>query len=466
MPSGPADGILSKAVPVEGVQMAFIAFDIGSGSIRCALSGENGRFELFDRAATPVHPAADGGVEIDGEEVCEIVLGMVARASRDRARLIRGLGFSCLGSAFVPVGPNGEATGRALSPLDARPPVVPPADLAADDLYRRTGQNPHAMSSMYQLRYLVNSVGYPLAGTTSFLSLRGLLVARLCGVRVEDHSWASRTMLYDWRVGDWADDLLAYAGVSRTQMPQIVESTRALPVVPERAGELGLDVGAVAIVGGLDNCCAVAAAGADPRTLVNISGTFEHLSAVVPGAAVPAFVPDADAFAFRSVRPDEAVACSRSTTGRALERLLAAGTTTGDYLERGVAPGPNRTEPGPELEVARLLDRGCFEMRRFLDAYERAVEPVGTIIVVGGGARSTAALQRKANVLGRRLLVATRSEASLDGALRLTRLALDGTMGHDVEVPRPVASAPIVESHPDLHAAFEPYYKEFIANGS
>lgn len=241
------------------------------------------------------------------------------------------------------------------------------------------------------------------------------------------------------------------------------------------------------VAGGMDNCCAVAGAGVDTiagreagsagsaevaagAKLVNISGTFEHLSGTIWSATVPRFVCDAGAFAFRGLRAGEAVACSRTTVGRQLRELTRSGGISPDYLVTGVAPGPSSFGPEAREDVDRLLDRSCFEMRRFLDLYQQAVAPVESITVVGGGAGSRAALQRKANVLGKRLVIPRETEASVMGALMVAWCALFGRARADAAAEagaRGVAgfanpTVSEVEFDPGLHEAFSAAYEEYL----
>ncbi len=79
---------------------------------------------------------------------------------------------------------------------------------------------------------------------------------KLTGVLSTDRSYASGSGAYDLRTGDYSDEILTAAGLSRTLLPPIVESTAIIgEVLPDVAAELGLPSHVKVVSGGVDNSC-------------------------------------------------------------------------------------------------------------------------------------------------------------------------------------------------------------------
>jgi len=60
-----------------------------------------------------------------------------------------------------------------------------------------------------------------------------------------------------------------------------------------------------------------------------------------------------------------------------------------------------------------LLEASCFMLRIFLEKYESVCGPAKRIIVIGGGAVMSAALQKKANILGKTLVLSENPQAAV-----------------------------------------------------
>ena len=113
-----------------------------------------------------------------------------------------------------------------------------------------------------------------------FRSLRGYAMAELCGVDAEDPTWASRTMLFELEACGWSETILSAAKLPRDVLPPLWPATSTWPVKTARQERLGLAPGAVAVLGAMDNCCALLGATSPGSSgLVNIVGTYEHMAA-------------------------------------------------------------------------------------------------------------------------------------------------------------------------------------------
>ncbi len=438
-----------------------LAFDIGSGSIRAQLADFGGHLIADARVATPQVCDADSGVvEFSGDAILEAVLGLLRKCSRQAPpSSIGALVFSCLGTSMLPVDPAGGAVGPAISPLDLRVPLPDMGEAAKRDIYLRSGQNPDRASALYQLMWRKERESFP--PDLRFMSLRAFMIEHLCGRTAEDPAWASRTMLYDLEQDAWASDLLDKARITTEMLPAVQSPTSTFAIRPEFISEYELAPDARAVVGSMDNCCGVLGACAPAASLVNVTGTFEHLAARIRGDHAPDFVMESGGLAFRWLEPGMLLAVSRTSVGRQIQEFLQSGCESINplYLKDELPPGPvEEKDDTPQSEIIKLLDTAAFEMRKFLEASESDFED---IVVIGGAADAPASLQRKANILGKPLKVVRHTESCVMGALRIGWCALNRKPLNDWDCPFQNPVERLYNPMPEHCAAFDARYKEW-----
>lgn len=105
----------------------------------------------------------------------------------------------------------------------------------------------------------------------------------LTGARVTDPSNASFMGVYD-TLGrsDWHDELLMATGLSRSQMPEVVDASAAAGrLTVSAASLLGLPAGLPMLTGVMDTSAAVLLTGAADGQLINVCGTTDVLAMCV-----------------------------------------------------------------------------------------------------------------------------------------------------------------------------------------
>ena len=119
---------------------------------------------------------------------------------------------------------------------------------------------------------------------------KDFLRLRLTGDYVAEMSDSAGTSWLDVDKRDWSDDLLAATGLTRAQMPRLIEGSEASGTVHSAlASELGLPQGVIVAGGGGDNAASAIGAG-----VVNKGDAFVSLgTSGVLFAASDAYQPDA-----------------------------------------------------------------------------------------------------------------------------------------------------------------------------
>jgi xylulokinase len=283
-------------------------------------------------------------------------------------------------------------------------------------------------------------------------------------------SWplAGRTMLFDVRAHRWAPRILDELGLAAERLPRTLPSGAPVGTIPSGvARDLGLPEGVLVVAGGHDQTCAALGVGVTSGgRAVWATGTVE---CICPAFAQPRF----DAELMRSNL------CTYDFTARGMYTTVAFSLTGGNILkwfrdqfgagelaqarDRGVSayelllaqmpaqPAgllvlPYFTPSGTPYfdahaagailglslsttrgEVVRALLEGvALEMRLNIDILERAGLGVEEYVASGGGARSRAWVQLKADVSGRPISTVGVTESGCLGAAMLARAAREG----------------------------------------
>ena len=427
--------------------MSVLAVDIGSSRIKAMLAGWDGRVRHLRSVATPRRGAEPGESSFPVDEVQRAVEDLiVAVAHADATERVDTLSFSCLGTAMAPVAANGQPLGPALAPTDLRPLAQrgPMASLGIDaaELRRRTGSDPAVASFLWHVLWWQAERPAVMEQTHRFRSLRGHILAQLCGADVEDHSWASRSMLVELGADDWSPQIVAAAGLPPDVLPALVPSTAVFAIHSAAVERLGLAAGARAVAGGMDNCCAVlGAAGTDRSGLVNIVGTYEHMAGAAGLDVVRRVAAASSAIIHRYLLPGQFVTMTRVPIGDLLAQATTGMAERLDELFDGLADRPlgvtieldaravrealRNGRPRGEI-VQGLVQAAATVLVRFVDAWAAEGLPSDPIAVVGGGSGHDGLLRLKATMLRRTLIALARDEAAALGALRLAAMATRG----------------------------------------
>ncbi len=136
------------------------------------------------------------------------------------------------------------------------------AKVGMENAYRITGHRASSSYSAAKMMWVRDHQPEIFAQAHKFVQAKDFIVARLTGVFATDFSDASGTNLYDLQTYDWSPVMLAAAGLERSILPELHESTDVVgQVLPSVADEIGLAAGTPVVIGGGDGCCAAAGAG-------------------------------------------------------------------------------------------------------------------------------------------------------------------------------------------------------------
>lgn len=447
----------------------FLGIDFGTSAVKALLV--DGEQAVVGSASVPLmvgRPAA-GQSEQNPEAWWQAMLDSVDRLGRAHDEAL---------SAVEGIGLSGQMHGAVL--LDRAGTVLRPAILWND---ARSGAECAELEAAFPLLQAVTG-NIAMPGFTApkliwvrkhepavFKRLRTVLLPkayiryRLTGEMIEEMSDASGTLWLDVGARDWSDSALAATGLSRGEMPRLVEGNAAAGVLDAALAARWHMVRRPVVAGGAgDN-----AAGAVGLSAIRAGDAFVSLgTSGVLFAATERFrpYPQAAVHAFCHALPGlwhqmgvtlsaaASLAWWAGVTGMAEVDLLAElnsakmpsralflpylgdeRTPHNDTAIRAAFAGLSHETDRKALTQA-VLEGVAFSLRDCLDALRASGTIVESADVIGGGSRSREWIAIIASVLGIPMhRLAAGENGGAFGAARLARMAVTGEAPEVVCVP-------------------------------
>jgi gluconokinase len=375
------------------------------------------------------------------------------------------------------------------------------------ELHDRTGTPLHPMAPLVKLVWFREEEPETFAAARRWVGRKELVLHRLTGEWVVDHSVASGTGLFSIRDLDWDAEALEVAGITAELLARPVPTTTVLRgLTPEAARETGLDAGLPVVVGAGDGPLANLGVGAvRPGVAACSIGTSGALRLTVerpvidPQRRLFAYDLDGDRWVTGGAINNggvvlewagEALAPDLGPHSEDELLALAAEVPAGSdglvmlpYLLSERAPNWSATPRGAYVGLTRAHGRGhlvraavegvCQQLALVLASMREAGNDVDEIRATGGFARSPFWRQLLADVLGMPIDFPEGHEGSGFGAALLGMQALGlvdsidtaadlVTIAERVE-PDPEAAAHYAELLPffaSLYDALEPTFRD------
>ncbi|MBN1352889.1 hypothetical protein JXJ21_26100 [candidate division KSB1 bacterium] len=276
--------------------MSLLGIDIGtSGCKAAAFNAEGACLASASREYASIHAHAHRA-ELDSQFVWNCIKEIIALvAQQTAADPIEALCVSTMGEAATPVTRNRCIIGNCILSSDTRGIEF------IDQLRQRIDQesfyriNPNILGPNYtlpKLLWLREHEPERFNRTYKFLLWDGL-VGFLAGTEpFISFSNANRTLLFDIQRETWSDHLLSLVDLDPQLLPRCLPGGTIAGGVSRRiADELGLPLDVKIIVGGHDQCCNALGAGiAQPGRAVDGIGTFECITPVYAKLPAPHFM--------------------------------------------------------------------------------------------------------------------------------------------------------------------------------
>ena len=468
----------------------YIGLDLGTSGLKGILIDDKQTILAEATAPLTVQRPHDGWSEqipADWIAACEAVLGQLSTT---------GLG------AVKGIGLSGHMHGATL--IDAADQVLRPCILWNDT---RSHAEAAALDANPIFRTLTGNIVFPgftapkldwlrkhqpdiWAKVAKVLLPKDYLRLWLTGEHVAEMSDAAGTAWLDTGKRDWSGALLSATGLTRAQMPRLVEGSAPSGTVrPDLAACFGLPSGVIVAGGAGDNAAAGIGVG-----VVKVGQAFVSLgTSGVLFAANDGYQPDPDTavHTFCHALPGTwhqmgvILAATDALNWYATLTGQSAATLTGElgplqtpgkalflpYLGGERTPLNDAAIRGAFLGLEHTTDRAAgtravlegvtFAFRDSRDALAATGTRLEQVLAVGGGSKSDYWLRAIATALGVPLLLPAAGDfGGAYGAARLAIMAVTGA-GSEIAVMPPIART--IDPDPRLSAAFDEGHARYVA---
>ena len=236
-----------------------LAVDIGTGSCRSALYNQelerlgNKIIEYTTRYPQP------GWAEQNPEEIFLSVLQAIERtvsnSGRDPKKII-ALTLDCSIHTLLGLAKDRSPVTPIITWEDSRARHLVESwkqQGLGSEIYPLTGCPLHPMYSSAKIAWWRENHPNLFRRIDTFVSVKAFVLQRLTGTLLEDRATVSGSGMLNVHKLDWEDTVLSLAGISRKQLPPVVEPTlRIESIRPEISSQTGLPISTPVIIGSSD----------------------------------------------------------------------------------------------------------------------------------------------------------------------------------------------------------------------
>lgn len=473
----------------------FLGLDLGTSGLRATLVDEAGHIVASAEAGYPVahpHPGWSEQAPAHWLEACKETIASLRRDNAAALSALRGIGLS------------GQMHGATLLGADDR--VLRPCILWNDT---RADAEAAALDATPGVREISGNIVFPgftapkllwvkshepdiFAKIAKVLLPKDYLRLWLTGSHVSDMSDAAGTAWLDVGKRAWSDALLAAGGMTRAQMPDLVEGSAPSGMLrAERAADWGVPGDVIVVGGGGDNAAAACGVGTlqegDGFVSLGTSGVLlaaKRSFAPAPETAVHSFchaIPNTwyqmgvmlsatDSLNWLGRITGEHPAALSGALGESIGRpgtlrflpyLSGERTPHNDSTIRGAFTGLDIGTDRTDMTRA-VMEGVAYGLRDSHEALRATGTRLNNVLAIGGGAKSPYWVELLATIFGLPIDLPKQGEfgAAL-GAARLAMLGVTGASPAQVMTKPPIART--VAPRTDLSDAYAEGYTAFRA---
>lgn len=483
--------------------MKIAGLDIGTTGCKLTVFESSGAF--LDKAYRD-YPVKRGGSvhEVQVETILTAVMSVMREIAAKHPD-IAGIGVTSFGETFVLTDEAGNPLHAALLYTDPRGSEECrelTEKLGGRNIASITGLKPHEMYSISKLMWMKNHRNEIYRQARHAFLMGDFVVFHLTGNAQIDYSLAARTMAFDITALNWSEEIFRLAGVDMGLMSRPVPTgTSAGRILPKLAAEMGFSPELQIVSISHDQVAATVGAGVFTSDIaMDGAGTVECVVPVYDSIPELRAMYDGNYAVVPYVIPGKYVAYAFSYTGGALiqwcvdtlakkEKELAAerGISVNELLEQGAAkptgmlvlphfagaatPYMDTGSKGAILGLttaSTVSDIYCacmegvvYEMVLNMEWLKESGIHFKMLHATGGGAKSEAFMQMKADMLNIPITALATADAGTVGGAMLTGIAvgcyngLEDAAGHMVEKKK------VYEPNPQMHKKYKKIYQRY-----
>lgn len=222
-----------------------LAIDVGTSSTRALLYDAAGNMveDIEGRVTYQMHLTADGGVEIDGDELVALTCRAIDEALQQADQLadkICGVGISTFWHSLIGIGANAKPVTPLYNWSDTRSRDdvrTLAAHIDVNASHSRTGVIPHSSYQPARLLWLKRTTPELFANVVHWMTFGDYFTFKLFGRRLASVSMASGTGLFNPNTCQWDAEMLAVAGIKATQLSELATDDESLTGLKDEYGK-------------------------------------------------------------------------------------------------------------------------------------------------------------------------------------------------------------------------------------
>lgn len=447
--------------------MAIAGVDVGTTGCKCTVCDLQGNilsqsYQEYETRNTK------NGWELNAWEVWVNIKKVIKEAVSGQEP-IQAIGVTSFGETPILLGDDNKPLMNSLTYLDPRgeeecQKIVD--HFGNEYLFQITGLKGHPMYSISKLMWLAEHKKEVVEKTTHICMFGDYVTYMLTGIFQIDYSLASRTMAFDYRKLDWADDILEFAGLSRDKMSKPVPIGTKVGCVTEAvAEELGIPASTVVVTGCQDQMAAAIGTGCLEKGMaVDGTGTVECITpifgepenlnvmldncfAMIPfiepktyvtyafsfnGGALLKWYRDNLASLEAKLYKEQGISAYEGFNAKitadtpsgllVLPYLSGAGTPYMDPEAKGAILGLRDSTTSIDIYQG-LMEGVTYEMRLNMECLEEAGIQIDALYATGGGAQSPIWLQMKADILNKKIVTLGNAQSGTLGCIMMSGVA-------------------------------------------
>lgn len=246
-----------------------LGIDIGTTAIKAAVIGEDGKLYGEETCEYVLTTMPSGEVEADlqlySEAFAGAIKGAVQNSNADK-RDIKCIGFSSTAETCVFLNENNKPLCKVIAWMDMRGTKEAEylsKHFSKKDIISKVGfDNIYAIHPISKILAVKNKSPEVFANTRMFAQIKDYFVYILSGRFITEYSVASDHGFFDISNRCYWQEMLDFVGIDRAYLPELVEpGTEIGKITKEAAEALGLDRDTVINVGAFDQACGAIGAG-------------------------------------------------------------------------------------------------------------------------------------------------------------------------------------------------------------
>ncbi len=449
--------------------MRIMGLDMGTSGCKAVVFNEQWQVVCQAYREYSLYFPGEGMLELDPELVWEKICEVISEANEKTDAPVEALAVSSVGDVIIPLGEDGSPVRNSIIDFDFRGTDEMKRyaqDFGIEALFNITGMPPLFINSLAKILWIKNREEHIYNKVARWATYEDFIVERLGAGKHVSYSNAARTMLFDIRKKDWAQEVLSAVPMGRENLPVAVESGQIIGQVEKGLAEkLGFGSKVSVCSGAHDMVCAAIGAGLNedcPELAVDIAGTIEGLVVSMKEANTDKNMLDSLFSCYPAYKGY--VTFGINLTAGCILRWYRDVIAKDEYEQCGkdsdffhsIIEKINTNEPGsvyciphfsgsgnpyfdPNAKgafygltldctrddiVQAIVEALCYEIKLQLEAYEESGININKVRSVGGGAKIDKQIQIKANIIDTEVIKGGVAESSALGAAALAAVAL------------------------------------------